>query len=224
MVRRRALGRVAVAIAAVLFPIAALAEPAAAGTVPQDVIVSSGTNVILGQAPWQVAATATSGLAVTFASDTPTTCSVAGDMVTFTAVGRCRVLASQAGDDTWAPAAAFIYFDVQYLTFLLDQGADKTVRTGGNLIVTSQLRILNGAPISDALALQITCVRTTITIGSQILQGCATYSRSTDTFRLTTRLPRTITRGQYLTNVQVTSTIGTVTVGGGSRAFNLTVV
>lgn len=61
MVCRRKFGRIAVDIAAVLRPLATLAEPAAAGTVPQAVIVSSGTNVILDQAPWQVDATGRRG-------------------------------------------------------------------------------------------------------------------------------------------------------------------
>ena len=49
-------------------------------------------------------ATASSGLAVTFSSNTPSICSVSGNTVTGIAVGNCTVAASQAGDITYAPA------------------------------------------------------------------------------------------------------------------------
>ncbi len=52
----------------------------------------------------QVAATATSGLAVTYTSATPRTCKVKGHTVTLVAGGACTVRADQRGDDEHAPA------------------------------------------------------------------------------------------------------------------------
>jgi Chitobiase/beta-hexosaminidase C-terminal domain/Galactose oxidase, central domain len=57
-----------------------------------------GANVTL-------AATASSGLAVSFASTTPAVCSVSGTSATLLSLGTCTVDATQAGNSTYAPAA-----------------------------------------------------------------------------------------------------------------------
>ena len=49
-------------------------------------------------------ASATSGLAVSFRSDTPAVCSVSGATVTAMAAGTCTVTASQAGDNNYLAA------------------------------------------------------------------------------------------------------------------------
>ena len=51
-----------------------------------------------------LSASATSGLAVSFGSDTPAMCSVSGATVTAIAAGTCTVTASQAGDDRYLAA------------------------------------------------------------------------------------------------------------------------
>jgi hypothetical protein len=57
-----------------------------------------------GSAPFPVTATASSGLAVTFASTTTATCTVSGATVTLAAVGACTLLATQPGNTNWAAA------------------------------------------------------------------------------------------------------------------------
>ncbi|HET9690469.1 MAG TPA: putative Ig domain-containing protein [Acidimicrobiales bacterium] len=52
----------------------------------------------------QLAATASSGLPVTYTTSTPAVCSLAGSMVTAVGAGTCTLTASQAGNATWAPA------------------------------------------------------------------------------------------------------------------------
>jgi len=59
-----------------------------------------------GAAPFRVAATASSGLAVSFASTTTPVCAVAGATVTIAAVGACTIQATQAGDNDYAAAPA----------------------------------------------------------------------------------------------------------------------
>mgnify|MGYP000918925247 CR=1 FL=1 len=49
--------------------------------------------------------TANSGLAVSYASSTPAMCTVTGSTVTMVSAGACTVVASQAGNATWAAAA-----------------------------------------------------------------------------------------------------------------------
>jgi hypothetical protein len=51
-----------------------------------------------------VAATATSGLPVTFTASTTAVCSVSGSTVTLVASGTCTIKAIQGGNATWAPA------------------------------------------------------------------------------------------------------------------------
>jgi hypothetical protein len=76
-------------------------------------VVSGKTSqaITFGQPPTEpvgqvvpLSASATSGLAVSFRSDTPAVCSVSGATVTTTTAGTCAVTASQAGDDRFAAA------------------------------------------------------------------------------------------------------------------------
>jgi hypothetical protein len=71
---------------------------------PQTITFGPLGNEVFGAAPFTVSATATSGLAVTFAPTTPAVCSVSGDTVTLVAVGTCTIQATQAGNGTYAAA------------------------------------------------------------------------------------------------------------------------
>jgi hypothetical protein len=53
-----------------------------------------------------LSATATSGLSVSFASTTPSVCTVSGSTLTLVLAGTCSVTASQAGNTTYAAAAS----------------------------------------------------------------------------------------------------------------------
>jgi hypothetical protein len=59
-----------------------------------------------GQAPFQIGATASSGLAVSFASTTTTVCTLSGDTVTLVAPGLCTIQATQLGNVDWLAATA----------------------------------------------------------------------------------------------------------------------
>jgi hypothetical protein len=74
--------------------------------VPETITFGSLSNVILGAAPFTVSATASSGLAVSFASTTLTVCTVSGSTVTIVAAGTCSITASQAGNAIYAAAAS----------------------------------------------------------------------------------------------------------------------
>ena len=60
----------------------------------------------LGGAPFDVSATASSGLAVTFSSLSNGVCTLASNTVTLLAAGTCTIRASQAGNASYAPAAS----------------------------------------------------------------------------------------------------------------------
>jgi len=70
----------------------------------QTITFNPSANATYGDAPFTVSASASSGLSVSFSSDTPSVCSVAGSTVTIGAAGMCTVRASQGGNTTWLPA------------------------------------------------------------------------------------------------------------------------
>ena len=74
-----------------------------AGT--QTVSFVSPGNQTLGTAPAALMATASSGLPVTFSSNTSGVCTVTGNTLTLLAAGTCTVSAAQAGNANFAPAA-----------------------------------------------------------------------------------------------------------------------
>lgn len=63
-------------------------------------------NRTLGDAPFAISATASSGLPVSLASNTPEVCALAENVVTLLATGTCTITAIQLGDDTYNPAQA----------------------------------------------------------------------------------------------------------------------
>jgi uncharacterized protein (TIGR03437 family) len=85
---------------------------AAATPVNQAFLVLRGQTItfpaladqVLGTAPFVVGATATSGLPVSFNSQTPLVCTVSGSTVTLVAVGTCGIQATQAGDHAYGAA------------------------------------------------------------------------------------------------------------------------
>ena len=81
------------------------------------------SNVAFGSAPFNLSATSSSGLAVSFASTTPAVCTVAGVSVTVVGVGACSITASQAGNANFTAAANVtqgfqVTQAVQTITFL----------------------------------------------------------------------------------------------------------
>ena len=71
----------------------------------QAITFGTLSNQPLGTAPFAVSATASSGLAVSFASASPGVCSVSGSTVTLVAIGTCSIQATQGGNNIWAAAS-----------------------------------------------------------------------------------------------------------------------
>ncbi len=85
-------------------PVANSFAVAAAPLIAQTISFPSPGNQTLGIAPAALAASASSGLAVSFASNTPGVCTASGTTLTLVAVGTCTVTASQAGNGVFAAA------------------------------------------------------------------------------------------------------------------------
>ena len=72
----------------------------------QTIAFGTLSNRVFGTAPFTVAASATSGLAVSFNSQTQAFCTISGTTVTLLSVGTCTLQATQSGDANYLPAAA----------------------------------------------------------------------------------------------------------------------
>ena len=72
----------------------------------QTIAFAALGNQTLGVSPIVLSATATSGLPVTFVSNSPSVCSVAGNSLTLLTTGTCSITASQSGDSTYAAASS----------------------------------------------------------------------------------------------------------------------
>ncbi|WP_190295028.1 S8 family peptidase [Methyloversatilis sp. RAC08] len=72
----------------------------------QNIVFPSPGDVWLDQGSLALEALASSGLAVSYASITPATCSVSGSIATLLAAGTCSLTASQAGNGDWFAAAS----------------------------------------------------------------------------------------------------------------------
>jgi hypothetical protein len=77
-----------------------------ANLAPQTITFGPLSNVAYGSAPVSLTATASSGLAVSFASTTTGVCTLSGATVTILAVGMCSITASQGGNSNYLPAAS----------------------------------------------------------------------------------------------------------------------
>ena len=70
----------------------------------QTITFGALSNQAVGATPFTVSATASSGLTVSFASTTPSVCTVSSAMVTLVATGTCTIEATQAGNTDYAAA------------------------------------------------------------------------------------------------------------------------
>ncbi len=70
----------------------------------QSITFSALSNQVFGTAPFTISATASSGLAVSFASITTPVCTVSGTTVTLVSGGTCVIQATQAGNASYSAA------------------------------------------------------------------------------------------------------------------------
>jgi hypothetical protein len=86
----------------------AAASPVAQSTnvlpLAQTITFGALSNSLLGAMPFTVSATASSGLAVSFSSMTPSVCTVSGATVTLASAGTCSIVASQTGNAFYTAA------------------------------------------------------------------------------------------------------------------------
>jgi len=115
-----------------------------------------------------LSATASSGLTVTFGSDTPTVCTVAGSTVSYLLEGTCTVTADQAGDASFDPAPQVT----------LDIGVGLTDQVITNFVATPSTGVVNG---SSTLSATGGASGNPVVFGSNTLAVC-TVAGSTVTY------------------------------------------
>ena len=89
----------------------------------QTITFDALSNVTYGDADFNLTATASSGLTVTYTSSDPTVATVSGSTVTIVGVGSTAITASQAGDDNYLAAvdvAQTLTVDVSAITITAD--------------------------------------------------------------------------------------------------------
>lgn len=105
----------------------------------------------LGNSPFALAASASSGLTVSYDSSNPSVATISGNTVTITGPGSTTITAAQAGDDNYDPATAVAQsLTVTSATPLITAGqsANGTHGTPFNY----QILVTSGSPTSYALA------------------------------------------------------------------------
>ncbi len=104
----------------------------------QTITFGALSNMALGSAPVTLSATASSGLAVSFASTTTSVCTVSGSTATLVAVGACTIQATQAGNATYVAAAPVSQsFQVEAATYVMTPSSTSaTVTPGQSAVLT----------------------------------------------------------------------------------------
>jgi hypothetical protein len=171
--------------------------------------------------PLTLSATATSGLAVSFSSQTTSVCTVSGTTATFVTAGTCTIQASQAGNATWAAAAPRLRTftvdagSLQPQTITFNTPATQTVGTPLTLSATASSGLPVGfasqttsvCTVSSSASTFITTFATTGVCTIQASQaGNGTWAAATPVSRSFTvnAEPQTITF-----NAPATQTVGT---------------
>jgi hypothetical protein len=114
---------------------------------PQTISFTPPASATIGQ-PVVLTATASSWLPVTYASSTPDVCTVSGATVAATAAGTCIIVASQPGDDQYAPANPVVAgsFPVQKITQTISFSPPASATVGQPVALTATAS--SGLPVT----------------------------------------------------------------------------
>jgi sugar lactone lactonase YvrE len=154
----------------------------------QAIAFGALSNQALGSAPFMLSASASSGLAVSFASNTPAVCTLSSATVTLAAVGTCAIQAMQAGNANYA-AAASVTQSFQISDFTLSSNPTASTVIAGQ---TGTFTLTATPQGSFTNAISLSCS------GLPVLAGC--------TFTSTTLTPNAST---VTTTLKITTTAHT---------------
>jgi hypothetical protein len=108
--------------------VSSAAHPVTVNKAAQTITFNALANKKLGDPDFAVTATASSGLTVSFNSQTAGVCTVSGGTVHILAVGTCTIRASQAGNDNYSAATSVDQsFGITYVFTGFFQPVDNTI-------------------------------------------------------------------------------------------------
>ena len=163
-----------------------------------------------------LSATASSGLAVAYASTTPTVCTVSGTVVSYIAVGTCTVTADQAGDDNYN-AAEQVSVDVtvakgdQAITNFAVDPANGLLGLTGTLSATGGA---SGNPVVFGSATPDTCTVSGDVVSYVAIGPCTVTAdqEGDDSYNAATQATLAITVLSPTTGIPTLSTWGLITM------------
>jgi hypothetical protein len=162
----------------------------------QGIVASQIPALIVG-ASVNLDATSTSGLPVTYTSDTPTTCSVSGSTVQGVSFGTCEIKISQSGNSLFSAAAATrtVVVGIQTINFTLP-----TLMVGELMPVTATAS--SNLPVTLTSQTPLVCVTNgyLVNVVGTTSGTCTIQATQAGTNQYAPALPITIT-----TNVQGSS-------------------
>jgi len=128
-------------------PATAVTQSITVGVASQTITFGAVPTMTFGS-NGSVSATATSGFAVSFSSNTPAVCTVVGSTVTPVKAGSCTILADQAGDANFssAPQASQV-INIAFAGQTISFGAAPSLTFGGSTGVVSATAT-SGLPVS----------------------------------------------------------------------------
>ena len=185
--------------------------------VSQSITFAAPAAALAGT-PVNLNATATSGLPVSFASNSLSVCTVSGSAVTLLGAGTCSITATQAGNGTYAPAVAITqFFSVtaasQTITF--SQPADAVLGSGTVPLTASAS---SGLAVSFASTISSVCTVNGSTATLVSVGICAVTASQAGNGSNLAATPVTRTFG-----VLAPTNLVTLTVGNGSGTTGGTV-
>jgi len=211
------------------------ANYAAAPQVQQTFAVGQGSQTIsfsstapttatVGGTSYTVAATATSGLPVSFsiAAGSGSVCAIAGSSVTFQSVGTCVVNANQAGDANWnaAPQAQQSFAVGQGSQTISFTSTAPTTATVGGASYTVAATATSGLPVSFSIAAGSSSVCTIAgsTVTFQSVGSCVVNANQAGNANYTAapQVQQTFAVSQGSQTISFTSTVPTTAAVGGT--------
>jgi len=178
-------------------------------TPTQSITFHAPANESLGAPPFTVTATASSGLPVALASNTPSICTMSGSTVTMLALGACSITATQPGNSSYTAAIPVTqtFNVIQGSSQLISFGAISTQGAGTtplaiSAIASSGLAVIFTSKTASVCAVSrnavtMLAVGTCSIIASQ--PGNATWSAAPPVTQTFTVVPNLITNGGFET-------------------------
>ncbi len=183
----------------------------------QTISFTAPSTQTFGGGTVALTATASSGLAVSYASTSPAVCTVSGSTVTLVGAGACAITASQAGDSSYNPAPDVartfaVALAAQVISFT-DPGA-QTFAPGGS-VALSATGGASGNSVTFTSSTASVCTVSGSTV-SMVSAGTCTITANqlgNTNYAAATAVPRTFAINPATTTTTLTSSISSSLVG-----------